>query len=1026
MKVAFIQLSDIHFRNEGNFISDRAEAIAAAAWSHTGETARQYFLITGDIAFSGKIAEYDLAQTFLSLIKNAGKRAFPASADPKVLIIPGNHDCDFSGNQELRATVLEKGAADLSQGPPASPLIQTLHSVQSNFFTFLTSFPADAIPTDSKTLWIFEDSIGQYSLRFILFNTAIASQLHEKQGDIFILTGDIKSLNSLSPRDYSIALLHHPLNWLSANNAIQAGKIIESTADMVFSGHQHVDSSFRRERLGDKISSLFFEATVLQESVEGLSGFRVVIVDLENRSFTSTLFNWDGSSYRTENEGSGKIPQSKTNRYFAVSPEHERFLNDPGAGFSHPRKETLSLNDLFIPPDLKARRIHPQSDSASILDYERIPSSNALEFLESTNRCLVIGEEQSGKTALAKSLVHRLGEKGKITVFISGTALRSKNAEDTRRLLAPSLKAQFEEDAEERFWQLEQHQRCIIIDDFQKCGLNRQAQAGLLRQLLEVVGALYVFADTFFRFEELYRDDSSAMLFANFDYAEIREFGYRLRAQLIERWHSLGRERVLSENDLAHEASRTERLVEAILGKNLLPSYPFVVLTLLQLAEAGRESSRDAGSYGSMYESLIVSALAKDSKPSDIDVNYAFLSLVAHRMFTLDRRFLSQAEIDDIGKEYEEKVAIQPHLERRLPILSQRKILKLSDSHWEFHYPYIYYYFIARWFRDRVGADPSIREELLMMADNVATERNTNILVFYLALSQDFALVERVLLNAQKIYSSHAPCDFTTSVEFLDTLFKGATFKKTLPSGSKNDRDAHRATLDVEDTQLEYSQTREGSEGQEFREVLELNIAFKTLQILGQFVRNFPGSLEASLKRRIVEQCYSLGLRSLSSIFGVAEQSLDELRLYFSELVRDRRALLSESDERRAGDQGILWLTRACAFGVIKRISNAVGLEELEQTFDAIIKDNNTISTRLIDISVKLDHFAHPPEAEIMDLGKDVRKSPFISVVLNDLVNQYLLTFPVSQKQRQRLLSWLEIKGPTPKYFDNPQRKRRS
>lgn len=219
----------------------------------------------------------------------------------------------------------------------------------------------------------------------------------------------------------------------------------------------------------------------------------------------------------------------------------------------------------------------------------------------------------------------------------------------------------------------------------------------------------------------------------------------------------------------------------------------------------------------------------------------------------------------------------------------------------------------------------------------------------------------------------------------------------------------------VADDGLEYADDLE--------EVVKLNIAFKTIHILGQFVRNFPGSLDSELKKTIVEECYSLGLRALSAVLGLTSASLPDLREYFAELAKDKRALLSNAEATRVGDGVVLWLARGCAFGVVKKVSNAVGLEDLAQTFQAVLERNRTTATVLIDVSVKLDHFPNVPPNEIKELGREVRKSYFTSILLRDLVRQHLLVFEVSTKERQRLLSWLGIEGPTPELFDNPRRR---
>jgi len=1032
LKCIFFHLSDIHFRESSNFISTRVEMLARALWSNAAGTARQYLVLTGDIAAFGKAGEYEAASAFLTLLIEAGRQHI-SSPSLQLLVIPGNHDCNFSGDTEIRTALLSAPINELTKKNSQSSVICELGTVQEDFFSFLESLKGAITPlacSGTRTLWIFDDQVEDRTIRFICLNSALASTIHERQGELFLLDTDLSSIQALEARDLTVLMLHHPLNWFEATNSVHASSTIDSVADLVFSGHQHIESSFYKERLEGNLST-FFEATALQ-SPSGESGFRVVTIDFDEVSLLEVPFTWrDGGYFPRLSSDPTPRPLRRNpaprRTAFVFSNDHEKFLNDLGVGFTHPRREVLALADLYVPPDLTYR--HLRLEAGRFFDSHRIQSEASLEDLASRQRCLVIGEERAGKTALAKTLLRLLHVRGVVPVLVPGDLIKPKELKDVQRFLAQFIDAQYGKGAQSRFWQLERSQRCFVIDDFHRSHLNSPGQTTAIAAFREHFDLLFIFGDSLFRFEELRQDDGSLVPFADFDHFEIREFGYLLRARLIERWHSLGRERVLSDADLVHETDRSERLVEGLLGKNLLPSFPFAILTILQLAEAGREASRDAGSFGSMYEALIAAALTTGSSATDVNVNYAFLAALAHRMFLENRLFLSLQEVKSAASQYAEQFAVDLRLDARLRALAERRMLIQTGSSWEFRYPYIYYYFVARWFRDRVGKNPAAREQLLEMADRIFSERNTNILVFYLALTQDLGVVERVLRNAEEIYATSTACDFDKDVEFLNQLFKGQLEPLTLELPSRAAREAYREKLDGEAERDEAAEFINAEEDvrykEELDEIVKLNIAFKTLHILGQFVRNFPGSLEAGLKKEIVEACYRLGLRTLGALLRQTRFNVDDMRSYFRELVKDRRSFLSDAEVYRAGDEAVLALTRACSFGVLKKVSNAVGLEELALTYAAVLDEQETVSTRLIDLSIKLDHFAAPPEAEIYELSKDVRRSHFTTVVLRDLVKQHLMIFPVAQQLRQRLLSWLDMRRPLPEVASNPSRKLR-
>jgi len=768
---------------------------------------------------------------------------------------------------------------------------------------------------------------------------------------------------------------------------------------------------------------------VLQDPEEPeVSGFRTVTVDLAAGTIAEARFQWKEGAY-LPNERAAPYPlrrnRSARAHTFLWTDVFNQTIEDIGTGFSHPRRDVLILSDLYVPPELSARTLEDQERSLSRL--RSIKSLGALEFLTERSRCIIMGDDKAGKTALAKMLMQRLQGLGLVPLLVSGAELRPKFTTDIAGMLKPLIERQYGRDAVDRFLQLPRDRKCILVDDFHKCMLNRAGQAAIVQGLSGQADRLLLFADTMHRFEELQRDVAHGP-FADFDYAEILELGHSLRAKLIERWHVLGRELDFPDRNLILETTRSERLVDSLLGKNLLPASPFSVLTILQLAEAGRDVSRDAGSYGSMYEALINTRLAEESLAVEMSINQSFLSELANRMFRTGGNRLSVDEVQECGADYEQRFAMNLHLDMRLANLVQRGMLRRDERGWRFCYPYIYYYFVARWYRDEIGRNQGTRADLLKMADRVHSDRNVNVLLFYLSLSQDRAVIERVLSNATEIYSEQPCCDLDEDVAFLDLLFKGQIEDEPvqLPAASAATRESVRAARDAhafaanepEEVDVDISY------GPELATVIKLNIAFKTLHILGQFVRSFPGAIEKELKERIVGESYRLGLRSLNAVLRTAEGNLQRLREYFREVVRERQALLSDAETKRVGDSAVLWLTKACAFGVVARVSNAVGLQALAHTYAAVLHGFETVATRMIDMAVRLDHFDEFPEDEVFALAKDTRKSFFATAVLRDLITHHLLVFRVSPELRQRLTARLEAGRPNaPQLFDGPLRR---
>lgn len=100
MKFLTIQLSDIHFRVDENSVLKKEEKLFEAIRNSTFEYDVVFLLITGDTAFSGKAVEYKIAEDFLKNLKS--KLESYSKKNVNIIVIPGNHDCDFSLDNKAR------------------------------------------------------------------------------------------------------------------------------------------------------------------------------------------------------------------------------------------------------------------------------------------------------------------------------------------------------------------------------------------------------------------------------------------------------------------------------------------------------------------------------------------------------------------------------------------------------------------------------------------------------------------------------------------------------------------------------------------------------------------------------------------------------------------------------------------------------------------------------------------------------------------------------------------------------------
>jgi predicted MPP superfamily phosphohydrolase len=71
MLITLVQLSDMHFEKQGNWLSGKAENVANAIWALDPTTRHFFLLFCGDIAYSGAELEYQAAKSFIEDLRKS-------------------------------------------------------------------------------------------------------------------------------------------------------------------------------------------------------------------------------------------------------------------------------------------------------------------------------------------------------------------------------------------------------------------------------------------------------------------------------------------------------------------------------------------------------------------------------------------------------------------------------------------------------------------------------------------------------------------------------------------------------------------------------------------------------------------------------------------------------------------------------------------------------------------------------------------------------------------------------------------
>lgn len=212
----------------------------------------------------------------------------------------------------------------------------------------------------------------------------------------------------------------------------------------------------------------------------------------------------------------------------------------------------------------------------------------------------------------------------------------------------------------------------------------------------------------------------------------------------------------------------------------------------------------------------------------------------------------------------------------------------------------------------------------------------------------------------------------------------------------------------------------------------KIDFAMQSMKIMGQVLRNFPGDLRADLKLRLTQESYQLGLRALRTFLRFLQQNIDDFRrdmVSYLRMLQPSFRQRPDDELQAAADKVFISLTEMVLFGMIKKISMSVGVEELKATYEVVRRNagEDHVPTRIIDLAIKLDHFPKIPENDVKDLKSRLSGNPAVYTTLRMLVGEFLYLFPVDYKTRQKMIDLLDFQaGPATMSADKRVKKLRA
>ncbi len=1032
MKFLILQFSDIHFKEGENSILNKEVKLFEAIRNSTLEYEEIFLLITGDISFSGKESEYEIGLSFLITLKD--KIETYSKKKVQIITIPGNHDCDFSIDNKARQNQLNI-IQRLGDSAIDDSVINQCVEVQKNYFTFRNKIQDTINPIyDHPLLSIYPFDYKDKRIIFHCYNTAYMSEKHEQNGKLFYSTTLLPESVFNAKADLVISLFHHPFNWLSPINRREFATHIHKTTDFYLTGHEHTSSTEMIDDLEEN-TVYHLEGSVLQDSENIFeSEFKLVGFDLDTESFKTETYFWNEDKYELTTSNldwlNYKRGRIKLKSKYNITNEFLDVLNDAGGKFQHPHKSDIKLGDIYVYPIL--RYFNTKDNTEDNISFLSENAESVIRNIKPNSKYLLFGSENIGKTSLIRTAFKTLYQKNCVPIIIDGKNIKNSGLDEFKKLVEKEFINQYGTDALEYFKQEDVSNVFILIDDIDKNPLkNQKAKGRFIKSICNYYKNLLMVGNELVTIEEIIADEETpGDLFSEFHQYEILEFNHSMRAKLIHRWYTLGREDFITDEETYKRIDNAMRSISIAMGQRIVPNYPIFLLILLQALESTNPHDLQVSSYGNYYQLLILKSLTDNIREqSELNTYQSYCAELANFFFDKKTTIISRDEFDSFHKDISQftKMDLPTSMsaDKTIDTLSKVGIINSFGDTIEFKYQYTYYYFQAQYLAKYI-AKTEIKEVISKLCQRLYRAEFANILMFLIHFSNDEFIINELIKNASEIFNELNPCKLENDIshlhELVSELPKLYLKSKTIEEVRAEENTKH-DSIELQQKESEFKPTWDLNEDiSEIDIVSKLNLSFKLIEILGQILKNNPsGTMTGPVKFQLLKETYALGLRTLNVFFSVLNDNTDfiinQLQEIISKIEEKRNEHRQDGEKREVEKDKIEKIARQLLFSLctqisftfVKKISDSVGTNKLMDKYPMVQNEFDFASVRLINFLIKLDHTTGFPDREMQIIKESVEKHPMSYYLLKRIVVNHLHRHPVNFKDRQRICEFLGI-----------------
>lgn len=687
--------------------------------------------ITGDIAYSGQVEEYEIYKKdfVLPLIDALGLGL------ESVIVTPGNHDTNRAAWTKTDLLMRDQLIRNYDHEPVKNILIEKIDTQHCDWFSGFVKFrdEIDSCKTNTNKRVFANKFFATYDVDGIgigCLNSAWLS--YEKdQHNLVIGAWQLQEvIQSLKPFEQIILLLHHPFNWLHDLDRRMATEVIHTSGvKSMFYGHMHEFSMIKESQFSEN-SLLSIQTGKFDISQrDNNTGYILLSLHDKNNFESGELYFRKFDAQRetflpwTERVANGtlrfslidSIPFNDSDFAAACQDLIDKLECDLLCNVGLPSDQQKKLSEIFVCPSLVTENETTITNglSTSSTGKDKLNNKISLDTISSMNESLIIlGGENSGKSTLAKRLtINFLREQASknfenIVFFLDA----KKSSFSKPKKLREYLLNFYTDEADTRSFQakierkLDDSSSIVIIDSIES--LDTHGLKVLFEFIESHTKARFILCGQLSIRQALFNFTTPLYDKKRFRFLTVKGFNRSHIRELVGKWAEPGDGKV---------QSTIKQALKVVSGAGM-PNNPFVYTMLLSIRQRKETAFRTFMHEADLVENFIEIIMQKHLFSSENTPQYKdillFLGYVALKMHENSDYTMSETVLIKTVAEFNEQITQDFKYDSYIRPIIISGIIRNDEGKYKFTQICFFNYVFANWIAKQDFTYPELNSRL--------------------------------------------------------------------------------------------------------------------------------------------------------------------------------------------------------------------------------------------------------------------------------------------------------------------------